>query len=265
MYFAASKVFWFIAKPSTVLLLSLTVGLVLRLSKFRKLSTCLVLMGLTGFWLAAALPAGPTMMRVLETRFPTQSDLPERIGGIIVLGGALSPELSQATGRLNLNGNVERYLYFKILSDKYPAALLIFTGGSGNPLRPDAREGDYVAEIAAAMGLDPHRILIERDSRNTFENAEFSKKLAGPAADQPWILITSARHMPRAVGVFRHHGWKVIAYPVDHTLDPVGTAGGVGFNFLGGLAQVDSAVREYIGLAAAYVLGQSDRLFPSPE
>jgi uncharacterized SAM-binding protein YcdF (DUF218 family) len=107
------------------------------------------------------------------------------------------------------------------------------------------------------------RVTLETESRNTMENAAFSKKLAAVAPDKPWVLITSARHMPRSVGLFRKQGWAVIPYPVDFiTLPEKGWTPTL--EYLGGQSMLDAAVHEFVGMAVAYILGRSDSLYPAP-
>ena len=91
-------------------------------------------------------------------------------------------------------------------------------------MRPSCRAAS--AEAAATRGcssrdgLDARRILVETRSRNTYENAVYSKELAQPQPGQIWLLVTSANHMPRAVGCFRAVGFDVIPYPVDYDTGP---------------------------------------------
>ena len=66
-----------------------------------------------------------------------------------------------------------------------------------------------------SLGIAKSRLMMERRSRNTQENAEFSKALAAPKPGERWLLVTSAFHMPRSVGLFRKAGFAVEPYPVD--------------------------------------------------
>lgn len=66
------------------------------------------------------------------------------------------------------------------------------------------------------MGLDQNRITYEPEARNTFENAALTYRKLQPGPNEVWLLVTSAQHMPRAVGVFRKIGWALIPYPVDY-------------------------------------------------
>ena len=124
---------------------------------------------------------------------------------------------------------------------------------------------DVVRRIFARLGLDTTRIIFEDRSRNTWENAIFSFELIKPQPEELWILITSARHMPRAVGTFRKAGWSnILAFPIDYAtgesepeIQPVF---GLGAN----LQILGEAIREYIGLAVYYYLGRTPELFPGP-
>jgi uncharacterized SAM-binding protein YcdF (DUF218 family) len=115
-----------------------------------------------------------------------------------------------------------------------------------------------------ALGIAPARITLEGKSRNTVENAVFSKEVVKPEPRERWLLVTSAYHMPRAIGIFRKAGFAVEPYPVDwrtpgweDTLRPFPTVGD-------GLQRTDTAVREWVGLAIYWLTGRSSALFPGP-
>ena len=101
------------------------------------------------------------------------------------------------------------------MRDRYPNARIVFTGGSANLISNDAKEADYAAEIFESLGIPKSRLIMERASRNTYENAEFTKELVAPKPGERWLLVTSAFHMPRSIGLFRKAGFAVEAYPVD--------------------------------------------------
>ena len=87
--------------------------------------------------------------------------------------------------------------------------------------------------------------------------------MIGPRRDETWLLVTSAQHMPRAVGVSRKIGWPVIPYPVDYRSvkdEPLRD----GLDVAGNLVRLGDTMKEWIGLAAYYALDRSDELFPSP-
>lgn len=263
MYFVLSKTLWFLMKPSALMFLGMTVGLVLVLTRFRRIGLALFGVTFLGLWAVTVIPVGEMMIRDLEERFPKLTTVPENVGGIIVLGGSIDPLVSQARGQIAVDSSMERLLFFAMLSDTRPNVPLVFTGGSGSLFDQDAKEGHYFESLAKLLNLDMSRVIIESESRNTMENARFSKALVPIEQDRPWVLITSARHMPRAVGVFRKEGWPVIPYPVDYITVP---ARGWTFRLenLGGQSMLDAAVHEFLGMTVAYFMGRSDSLYPSP-
>ena len=118
--------------------------------------------------------------------------------------------------------------------------------------------------IFASLGIAPERIIAEEQSRNTVENAVFSKLLAMPQPGERWLLVTSAHHMPRAMGVFRAADFPVEAYPVDwRTRGPIDLLRP--FDSVGrGLERADTAMHEWIGLLIYWLTGRSAQLFPGP-
>jgi uncharacterized SAM-binding protein YcdF (DUF218 family) len=123
----------------------------------------------------------------------------------------------------------------------------------------------FASRLLKELGVAPERILIEQQSRNTVENAVLSKQIAQPKPGERWLLVTSAYHMPRSVGVFRQAGFPVEPYPVDwrtrgfaDALRPFSTIGD-------GLRRTDTAVREWIGLAAYWLTGRTSAFFPGPD
>ena len=151
---------------------------------------------------------------------------------------------------------------FVALGRQYPGARLVFTGG-GKSQGPVPSEAAVSADVLRALGFDVERIVFEDRSSDTFANAMFTRQLVGPQPGETWLLITSAWHMPRAVGSFRAAGWAVLPVPVDYT-----TGGPVhwklGFNPTLRLAALSIAVHEWVGLLAYRVLGRTDAWFPAP-
>ena len=150
------------------------------------------------------------------------------------------------------------------LAHRYPNARIIYSGGSANLVSDDtAKEADYVLAVFESLGVSRDRIISERLSRNTFENAEFSKELAAPKNGERWVLVTSAYHMPRSIGIFRKIGFAVEPYPADWRL---AAADLLKFSALSveTLAHTDIALREWTGLAAYRISGKTNAFFPGP-
>ncbi len=261
--FAVSKVFWLIADPGNLLLAALVLGAVLGWTRWRRAGRRLVAAVAAVALAIAVLPVDDWLTMPLENRFPPPASLPAEITGIIVLGGSIQPTITHWRGQPSLNGHAERLTEFVALARRYPDAKLIFTGGSGSLGFPDLKETVGARELLARLGLPAERIIFEAESRNTHENAVYSRAIAAPRPDQRWILITSAFHMPRSVGCFRAVGWHVIPFPVDYmTTGRVSLVPSV--NLIGGLGGVQLALHEWIGMIAYRILGHTDAAFPGP-
>jgi uncharacterized SAM-binding protein YcdF (DUF218 family) len=150
------------------------------------------------------------------------------------------------------------------LATRYPDARLVFTGGSGNLFRPDLSESRVIRPVFAQLGVG-ERVLYEGRSRNTFENAELTAELVDPKPDEVWVVVTSAFHMPRAVGCFRSVGWQVIPYPADHRTDGDANWWPPQIAFGANLRHLDLAAHEWLGLVAYRLTGRSNALFPRPD
>ena len=260
--FILSKLFWIAAAPGNLALVLLIIGvLLLAFTRWRWLGGWLAGLATVGLTAMAVLPLGIWMAEPLENRFP-QPELPARVDGIVVLGGSSIPVLSVARGQPALNGGAERLVSFVELARRYPAAKLLFTGGSGSMHAGRPSEAADARAAFIQMGFDPVRVIFEDESRNTQENVAFSRRLAQPQPGETWLLVTSAKAMPRAVGVFRRAGWPVLAWPVDYGT-PGHTRLVLDFDMTPGVNRVEGALHEWIGLVAYRILGRTDALFPS--
>ncbi len=247
--------------PRTLLFLLLIVGTLLLWTRARAAGRRLVTAAVAIALLFALVPISSSLLAVLEDRFPAPAALPAQVDGIIALGGDFSAADVEARGPLAVAS--PRLIGFADLARRYPAARLVFSGGSSRVLRPDLREADQAARILAHLGVDPGRLILERESRNTYENVQFSQRLVKPKPGETWILVTSAAHMPRAVGTFRRAGWPVIAYPVGF-LTGAPAAENIRLHFDSGLSDLNVVAREYVGLLVYYLRGRTDALFPGP-
>lgn len=263
MFFYLSKIFWFLVNPGNLLLMGITVGVVLLWTRWRRSGHMLL-----GFCTLVALiisvvPVGQSLLMPLENRFPMNQNLPEKVDGIIVLGGIVNETITKSRGQTTVGGTISRLLEFAILSKKYPEAKLVFTGGSGKLLNQNIKEADVLEPLLDVLGIDKDRMIYENKSRNTYENATLSKALINPGPDENWILITSAFHIPRSVGVFRKAGWNVISYPVDYSYAIDAPLGPV-FDLQSGLISLSSGLHEWLGLIFYRLNGKTDHFFPAP-
>lgn len=263
MFFVLSKIAWFLVQPLVIVLLLVAFGLFALGLKFTR--TGLVLGG-TGLIVLAVIglsPLGLVMMNVLEERFPRQS-LPERVDGIVVLGGSFDTVIARTRDEPELNEAADRVTAALGLARRFPEARIVFTGGSAGVFAEDIAESIPARRLMLDLGLEPERLLLEERSRNTFENAVYTRELVTPRAGETWLLVTSAYHMPRAVGCFRTAGFDVVPYPVDFRT-PAGLAVyRPSSATIRNVEKVHFAIREWIGLVAYRASGRTDALFPAP-
>ena len=131
------------------------------------------------------------------------------------------------------------------------------SGGDGIDAVPALSQKYPKARLTFSIYMEPH-------PRSTYEDALYSAALLKPKPSERWLLVTAALHMPRAVGCFRVAGFQVEPYPVQFmTGDPTAP---FAFFRTGSLAlnQFDTAAKEWIGLIAYWLMGNTDTLFPGP-
>lgn len=270
--FTVSKILTGLATPSAVLVLVLAWGAWVHWATYGRRGSGRMTWAAAGLVLAAFLPLSTWLLLPLEDRFPRPlvGDGKE-LAGIIVLGGAVGAEVSAARDRVELNGSADRIVDAVALARRFPQLRIIYSGGSGAALVTERPEAELVAGLFEALGIDRQRLTLEPISRTTFENALACRALLAPnlAADAGsvpgrWLLVTSAAHMPRAVGSFRQQGFDVLAYPVDFS-----TAGAPDrLRFFTSpsvnLSGVDSATKEWAGLFVYWIMGRTTEFLPGP-
>ena len=272
MFFYVAKVVWFFLQPSSLVLLALAgawwfgrrersleggSGAVGRLTRlFTGLGLAMCLIGLS--------PVPNWLILPLEQRF-ARADLGGLpIAGIVILGGGEDALIAFARHTHALNDAGERISEAVALARKLPDARVVFSGGSAALLPGVATEAVAVRGMLTDMGVAGERITTEERSRDTWENATFTKALIQPIAGERWLLVTSAWHMPRSIGVFRSAGFMVEAWPVDYRTR--GWSDGVAFfqSPADGLRRLDLVAKEYAGMLAYWLKGRTSSLFPGP-
>jgi uncharacterized SAM-binding protein YcdF (DUF218 family) len=264
MFFVLSKVLGFFANPSNVVIAVGLLGVLLMPTRFARTGRRLMAASIVVLAVLGLSPVGNALMIPLEQRFPRWEAAGRAPDGIVVLGGMIVPYVSAARDDVALNEAAERLTVVAELARRYPDMRILFSGGSGALLFDEGNEAVFAARLLESFGIGRARILLDDRSRNTIENAEFSKAIAQPKPGERWLLVTSAYHMPRSIGVFRQAGFAVEAFPVDwrtrgpvDVLRPFATMGD-------GLRRADTAMREWVGLAAYWLTGKSSALFPGP-
>lgn len=262
--FVLSKLFWMAVQPlSLVFLLGLS-SLLLMLLRWRRTALGALAAAMLVLFLTLYTTTGSYLLQGLEARFPRPASDPANVACMIVLGGAFETEVTTARGGIELNQAADRFVEALRLALLYPNARILVSGGDGS--LSGAYEGDAAASVRffQAFGLSPDRLVMETTSRNTDENAQNSRQILADNGLSNCLLITSAFHMPRSVGLFRKAGLAVTPWPTDFRT--TGKAA-LGFDFTQptlNAQQMATATREWIGLVAYRFLGRIDTVFPAP-
>lgn len=262
MFFILSKIFWLFASPLHFCILSLALALVLR-SRWR-FSRALAIFATLALAAIVFSPLSALLLRPLEDRFPAHPALAAPPTGIIVLGGAMDVDVTVDRDMSTLAANGDRIIVGALLAKTYPQAKLVFSGGTGAFVGDLLPEAIAVRRLWRELGVPESQMVFEDRSRNTFENAAFTKAMVAPKPGETWLLVTSAFHMPRSMGIFRAQGMDVTAYPVNFRTR--GNDKDFRLPIDGALAaqNFETALREYVGLVAYRLTGKTDALFPAP-
>lgn len=261
LFFVLSKVVWLIVAPDALLVLGLVGTTVLLLRGHVRFAKS-ALVGLTIFVLAiAVLPLGSWGLLPLERRFERSPALPTRIDGILVLSGGVNARATVLLDQLQVNEQADRDFALVALSRRYPEAQLVYSGGSSSLADQQFKGADAGVRFLTELGVDLGRVIMERDSRNTAESARFAMNKIQPKVGENWVLVTSAFHMPRSIGVFCQEGWKMIPYPVDFKSDDK-VRWSFDVAFASNLDRLSLAVKEWVGLLAYKLSGRIPELLP---
>ncbi|MGB3834061.1 MAG: YdcF family protein [Mesorhizobium sp.] len=263
MFFYLSKVLWLFAQPLNLSIVLLAAGLAAGFFGARRPPRWAA--GLAFLILAVSTwtSAGQLMLSPLEERFP-RPPAPERVDGIVVLGGGFEGAINKARGGYELNGGGDRFVEAAVLARRYPDARIVISGGVGELILDGEDDATAASRLLTALGVAPGRLTLEGKSRNTYENALFTRELVTPRPGETWLLVTSAFHMPRSKALFDKAGFPTVPWPVDYR-----TTGqeGIGFltdNPVDSLQATTLAIREWIGLLAYWLTGRIDSVFPGP-
>lgn len=214
----------------------------------------LVAIGLTA--LVGWMPLPNALLCLLESQYavPDLSTAPYR--GMVVLGGGIAVvDARQGRSRFVLNEAAERMTVPVELQRQHPHLLILFTAGEIDPESVWNTSANPAQQFYESMGVPPERVLYERAARTTYENAILSAALPGVDKTQPWLLVTSAWHMPRSMALFRAAGWNVTPYPVDFRSGSHTPC--TDYSLARGALRWQLVLHECLGLAAYAVAGRA--------
>jgi uncharacterized SAM-binding protein YcdF (DUF218 family) len=270
MAFALTKLVHFLAQPINLVLALLLLALVFGRLGRRRIARALRWTAIVFVAAVLGTPLSEAAMQMLQQRFPPPGpEALDQAAGAIVLGGSTGDgAMAEAIDGWIVNDAAERLFTIVSLRQRRPDLPVIHTGGTARVFHEGWKEGDIVRAFLADTDVDPASVLFEERSRTTWENALYTAEMldggeAAPGDPRPWLLVTSAWHMPRAIGAFREAGIPVIAYPVDYWGRPPSWRPDR-INTYERMRLMTRAMLEFVGLAAYRALGRSDALFPAP-
>jgi uncharacterized SAM-binding protein YcdF (DUF218 family) len=245
--FVLSKLLSAVTQPVFWLSLWWLLALVL-LMRFRRIATSMLWGGMLVFGLLGFSAVPDALLRSLESQYKAPNLMQSGLyAGVIVLGGATgSPSVYKAHGQVPLGDAAERMTLPIGLMRKFPNFELIFSGGEGRLVPTGTTEAELAKIFYEEQGVDMNRVTLESKARNTRENARQVAALLGERCKQPWLLVTSAWHMPRSMSEFEATGCNVTAYPVDfHTSEE---SSWTEYSMAGSLGAWQKALHEYLGM-----------------
>jgi uncharacterized SAM-binding protein YcdF (DUF218 family) len=258
-----TRIFWLIVQPLSLVLLLLVLGLLLSFLKRRWIGRVLVLLAALLLFVSSFTTFGYLLIAPLEQRFVRPTE-PARIDGIVVLGGGMDGEVNSVRHGFELNRSGDRLVEAVRLALAHPEAKVVIAAGPGALAQEQEPEALAAQRLFEAFGVPASQLVLDDKSRNTEENATFAKGLAGTIEGQTWLLVTSAFHMPRAVGLFRAAEFAVIPWPADYLASGAEGAGIKLDQSTENVAVTNLALREWAGLVGYKLTGKIDDWVPGP-
>ena len=260
--FLLSKVVWIVIQPLSLSFFLVVASLAFGAVGLKRLRTASAALSALLLFVTLYTSTGAVLLQTLENRFPRPVSLPEDLSCIVVLGGGFENEVTSARGGFEMNQAGDRFVETLRLARNHPQARILISGGDGS------FSGDYegdaiVAErFFPAFGVDAGRLIQEKTSRTTFENVRNLKAFLEENRLENCVLVTSAFHVPRAVGLMRQAGLSMTPWPADFrtrgdqtlTLDFSQPATNTQL--------LTTAAREWTGLLAYYLMGRTSAVFP---
>jgi len=260
MFYVLSKAFWVLARPLNALFLLALLGGLFALFGWKRTARTAFAVSALGFAAIGFTQLPDFLLLKLETVVAT-APLPATPAGIVVLGGGLAAESAAMPTGHHFGEASDRIVKGLELHRLYPQARFVFSGGLSDLLGRGEPETSAAASAIRALYGDERGVEFEDRSRSTWENAVETAKLAGPGGSGQWLLVTSAFHMPRALGSFRAAGMDVVPVPTDFRADPLRPPFLVG-DMAGQFLKMNILVKELFGLAAYRMTGRTPQFLP---
>ncbi len=254
MLFYLSKIVFIFLKPITWIVFLSLLSLITKRKKLRKWAT-LGSISLIIFF------SNPAILNLVLSIYEGQAtpfhQLDNDYDFVILLGGFSNLDKEDGTAySMNERGN--RLLTTMELYKQGNAAKILMTGGSGDIWQDKASEALVVQDFLLRMDMDSSDILVESKSRNTYENAKFTKELLNELqqGNAKCLLVTSAFHMPRAKRLFIKQGIDITPYPTDFMNRPLNRPDHIFLPSGKTLWLWDLIIKEWVGIISYRIAGK---------
>jgi len=264
MFFLLSKIFWLLAQPLSLVFLLMIAALLLLWWGKRKGAVVFLVLAVALHGIVGFTNLGYVLIQPLEDQFAVPAPAPTSVDAIIMLGGATLARPSVARQITELNDAGDRLTTTLWLANQYPEAKIVVSGGSGVLSEEGESEAVTAQRFFLAHGIAAERMVLEGESRNTDENVANTKALLAGEVSGRIVLVTSAFHMPRSVGIFEKAGIDVIPWPTDYRTPGPQWFGPDIANPVQNLNVTTVAIKEWIGLVIYYWTGKTSELLPAP-
>jgi len=239
------KIFQFFLLPSTIISILILIGLILSLKpKKRKIGRILLIIGIILYYIFSITPTGDLILLPLENQYqPLQRNEFDKADKIVLLSGGESADVLRAS-------EVLRIYVQKCQTPNVSAGKCQIIISGTYPLNPNIDEAGEVKRFLVERGIPSENIILENKSRNTFENAKNIKELVD---SEPFFLVTSSSHMPRAMKIFQKMGTNPIPAAAYFKIKR-------DYNFLDflpnltNLERLNLAFHEYFGISLPKIL-----------
>ncbi|WP_054179131.1 envelope biogenesis factor ElyC [Trabulsiella odontotermitis] len=210
MLFTLKKFIGGMMLPLPLLLLFIGFGLLLIIfSRFQKTGKCFIAVGWLALLLLSLQPVADGLLKPIEDKYPTWRGS-ERVEYVVVLGGGYTWNPEWAPSSNLINNSLPRLAEGIRLWQANPGAKLVFTGAAAqtNPVST----GEAGARVAESLGVPRSEIIVLDSPKDTEEEATAVKATVGTA---PFLLVTSASHLPRAMIFFQQIGLNPLPAPAN--------------------------------------------------
>lgn len=211
MFVFLSKFLPLLVYPVGLACILLLLSLISKKERWRRLAVVLALLVL---WLSGNRWISMSVVRSLEWRYLPLDNIPKTDAIVVLGGGTDAPDFPRPMVDVTAAG--DRILYGGLLYKEGKAPFILLSGGNISWMETKGNTpAEQMAQILSLMEIPKDAILLQTQSQNTYEDALYSSQILKEMGFNRILLVTSALHMPRSVGLFEKQGIEVIPAPTD--------------------------------------------------